>query len=464
MPQDTPQKTILIVDDSLTVRKFAEKALSSAGYSIFLADSGATGIAIALEKRPDLILLDYTLGEELGTDVCRAMGGRQELANIPIVLMSAKSEAVRAQVATLKSIVDILSKPFVRETLLSVVEHAIHQAQRDFEEIKSLAYLQEDIERFSSAAVTKNWDPQSLILKKMSQVITSLLRDRIAEAVRTGHNLSRDKLARAITEKVLDGQFISNLAKEVHELADSSGKQGFAASARTITLPDLLQSLANNTMTGVLTVLSPRNVIELHLFGGKCRFLNPRKIGLPHSDDAIYADGYVISMDYARESLEKSETQDDSLYFRMLEDGLVEPEQLPGLMVLLGIEILCECVADVNCCWYQFRPQEQLDAKFLEHSVDVPVQKLMLKLFSHIDEWKAIVKEMDFHSPVYVSSPESMRECTGSLTERQIVLLTALDGRRTPKDLCKLYRRSLVDVYHSLHCLFKRGLIKKLQG
>ncbi len=65
----TDKKTILIIDDEASYREIFSTELGKEGYEVITAENGKTGLALALEKKPDLILLDLGLPDVYGLDV-----------------------------------------------------------------------------------------------------------------------------------------------------------------------------------------------------------------------------------------------------------------------------------------------------------------------------------------------------------------------------------------------------------
>jgi two-component system cell cycle response regulator DivK len=86
-PRDPP--LVLIVDDSEKNRKLAREVLRAAGFRTLEAARGDEALAVAAERRPDLILLDLRLPDMDGTDVARKLRGGAETGRIPVVALSA---------------------------------------------------------------------------------------------------------------------------------------------------------------------------------------------------------------------------------------------------------------------------------------------------------------------------------------------------------------------------------------
>ena len=84
---------VLIVDDSDKNRKLAREVLRTAGFRTLEASRGDEAIAVAAERRPDLILLDLRLPDMHGTEVARKLRGDAETERIAVVALSASPPA-----------------------------------------------------------------------------------------------------------------------------------------------------------------------------------------------------------------------------------------------------------------------------------------------------------------------------------------------------------------------------------
>ena len=80
---------ILIVDDSRLLRISNERALMKAGHDVISAEDGETGLRLALEHKPDLVVLDMMLPRLSGPEVLRALRKNPETASMPILILSA---------------------------------------------------------------------------------------------------------------------------------------------------------------------------------------------------------------------------------------------------------------------------------------------------------------------------------------------------------------------------------------
>jgi CheY-like chemotaxis protein len=123
-------KHVLVIDDSLTVRKLVECHLSQAGYRVSTAPDADRGVQMAHSLRPDLILLDHQLPGITGDRVCRTLLESPETQMIPLLVSS--SERTRIAPAytppeVFYNVVEFLHKPYTTDALKSVVANALEK-------------------------------------------------------------------------------------------------------------------------------------------------------------------------------------------------------------------------------------------------------------------------------------------------------------------------------------------------
>ena len=111
-----PAPLVLLVEDEPQMRRFLRAALTSHGYRLIEADSGAAGLAAAATRNPEIILLDLGLPDMDGVEVTRRL---REWTRIPVIVISARGQE-RDKVAALDAGADdYLTKPFGVPELLA---------------------------------------------------------------------------------------------------------------------------------------------------------------------------------------------------------------------------------------------------------------------------------------------------------------------------------------------------------
>lgn len=115
---DDDKKTILIVDDEQSIIDILVYNLKKEGYNTIEANDGVSAVDMALEKKPDLILLDIMLPKMDGLTACKKI---KSVLNVPILILSAKDEELDKIVGLELGADDYITKPFsVRELMARV--------------------------------------------------------------------------------------------------------------------------------------------------------------------------------------------------------------------------------------------------------------------------------------------------------------------------------------------------------
>lgn len=112
------KKTILVVDDERPIIDILVYNLQKEGYNTLEATDGEMGLNIALENRPNLILLDVMLPKMDGLTVCKRI---KQTYNVPILMLSARDEEIDKIIGLELGADDYITKPFsVRELMARV--------------------------------------------------------------------------------------------------------------------------------------------------------------------------------------------------------------------------------------------------------------------------------------------------------------------------------------------------------
>jgi twitching motility two-component system response regulator PilG len=123
----TPRK-VLVVDDSLTVRRSAQRALSAGGHEVRLAADGFEALALVHDFAPDVVLCDILMPRLDGYQTCAIIKRHPRFAHLPVVMLSSRDGVFDVARGRLAGACDHLAKPFTPETLLDAV--ARHAAPR----------------------------------------------------------------------------------------------------------------------------------------------------------------------------------------------------------------------------------------------------------------------------------------------------------------------------------------------
>lgn len=125
-------KKVVIVDDTEMLLVFVEDTLTLAApdLRITTASNGITGIKEIQTLLPDLVLLDYSLPDINGDEVCRRLLASERTRGIPVIMMSGHIPEMTAAAETFPNIVATIAKPFMSEALSGLVQQTLELGPR----------------------------------------------------------------------------------------------------------------------------------------------------------------------------------------------------------------------------------------------------------------------------------------------------------------------------------------------
>ena len=118
--------TILIVEDDPSIREITRLGLSEAGFTVRTAADGDEALIQFRHDQPDLVVLDVMLPKRDGLEVCRIM--RSESSE-PVVMLTARSDAIDVVVGLESGADDYVTKPFEMPVLVARIRAALRRAQ-----------------------------------------------------------------------------------------------------------------------------------------------------------------------------------------------------------------------------------------------------------------------------------------------------------------------------------------------
>jgi DNA-binding response OmpR family regulator len=123
---------ILVVEDEAALLETLKYNLAKQGYEVCTAADGVSALEVARREQPDLILLDIMLPKMDGLEVCRIL--RREM-NVPIIMLTARSDEVDKVVGLEVGADDYVTKPFSMRELLARVKAMLRRVRLTKEEL-----------------------------------------------------------------------------------------------------------------------------------------------------------------------------------------------------------------------------------------------------------------------------------------------------------------------------------------
>ncbi len=120
---------VLLIDDDDTLLELLSDHLRSAGYLVKTANSGANGLLLASEAKPDLVILDVMMPAMDGWEVCRRL---REASAVPIIMLTAKEQEVDKLRGFGLGVDDYVTKPFSFAELTARIGAVLSRARGNF--------------------------------------------------------------------------------------------------------------------------------------------------------------------------------------------------------------------------------------------------------------------------------------------------------------------------------------------
>ncbi|MCD2138920.1 response regulator transcription factor [Salinicoccus halitifaciens] len=207
-------RTILVVDDEPSIVTLLKFNLEQAGYNVLTAEDGRTGLDMALNEKPDLMVLDLMLPGMDGMDVCKTL--RQEKVNLPILMLTAKDDEFDKILGLELGADDYLTKPFSPREVVARVKAILRRSQSEdaeqSEQILKIGDLEIHLDRYDVYFK----DRQLVLTPKEFELLLYLANHR-------GKVLSRDQLLNGVWDFQYDGDtrivdvHISHLREKIEE-------------------------------------------------------------------------------------------------------------------------------------------------------------------------------------------------------------------------------------------------------
>ncbi|MBD3168012.1 MAG: response regulator [candidate division Zixibacteria bacterium] len=127
----TMAKKIVVADDSSTIRGVAESLLRQKGYEVFSAPDGENALTLVEDIKPDLVLLDYSMPEPNGINLCKQLRERDDFKETPIIIMANARDSENVIDFVEGGATETMIKPFTPRELNETVERFINKEKSD---------------------------------------------------------------------------------------------------------------------------------------------------------------------------------------------------------------------------------------------------------------------------------------------------------------------------------------------
>lgn len=454
---------ILVVDDSPTILKVVSAILARSGLDSRTARDGIVGLKLLAEEGPfDLILLDFVMPRMNGYQFCRELRKDPSLKSLPIVLMSAKGDRIRAQFVQQTGAVDAITKPFDARTLVAVVDGVLAKmkagkgpALPEGEAMPEEESLGEDSEPRPSV-LPRQLEQRAVlqIIQHVNRAVTPVIAE-MKDAERGKPEALGRAIARAIEASPLDSLLLS-----LRELASTAMREVLSGDLAFVQLPEVLQMLQMQRQTGVMRVVSGKRSANVYLRDGAL------DLACATGENEEFKLGrYFVEMGVLKRADVDGAVQEAMKRGVRLGDQLVDSQKASDAerrqaLVKQSSEVLYDIVRWPHGRFWFGRDPHSSEA---EHAkLGLAMAPLVLEGFRRVDEWRAMEKTIAWDDVVVVD--EAALEQVGEKLEKaERKLLAVIDGRKNVNQIVDDSELPRFDALKIVYQLLSSRVLRSIQ-
>lgn len=203
---------VLIIDDEEHIVELIKYNLEASGYTTLEAFNGVDGLKAAKQELPDLVLLDLMLPGIDGLEVCKRLRSDDKLKNIPIIMLTAKSEEIDKILGLELGADDYITKPFSVRELNARIKAVLRRVNPMEEENEVFTFADVEIDYFKHEVkkngikvdlTLKEFELLDILVKNKGKVLTrDLLLDKIWGYEYVGETRTVDVHIRHLRQKL----------------------------------------------------------------------------------------------------------------------------------------------------------------------------------------------------------------------------------------------------------------------
>src|SRR3984893_10817524 len=332
-------KKLLAVDDSMMLLSFVKEVLIDAGYEVATASTGEEAVREAQSGSPDLILLDFILPDMKGDEVCRRLLENPETARIPVVYMSGYGAELQASGQN-SHVIGFLNKPFISDLLTRIVE--THMPEKPDEPQPSQPE-QQSSELFSEETQPVEAEipfEEQPAYREVSEVITET--EQTPEVTQPAETPWWTPAPSPLPAQEIAAPAVFEPAAEQQSVPDESVTSGvfFCGDTRFFSLNRALQIIADQKLTGTLSLFSDKAPIELLVQNGQIQFATSR-------DPELYCPEAPVALsnvDPDRIAAARAQQQETGcpLFVTLMQESLILHEPAAQLVQHHGQKLFAE--------------------------------------------------------------------------------------------------------------------------
>lgn len=467
---------ILVIDDSPTILKVVQLVLSKAGYIVDVAETGELGLELARKLRPKLILLDFVMPKMNGYQVCRALSADPELANIPVVLMSAKGDQVGERFVKVMGIVDYITKPFSPEAITAVAQHTIGKYSDPASDLTRRVNIGQSTEADTEAgirSVQEGKQAKAQALDDLRQRIVAAIAPRLTsliELVQAGQDpdtsdeegtIDTEAIALA-TRSVLDDSMLKRLFLDSLPIfEDAEIGLSLRGDVRVIPIAEVLQLLDAQKQSGVLQITRGDAKIEVYFRDGQVDLAVSSNLSREYLLGRFVVESELISIEDLTGFLESRKPGSKLLGGQLVKLGYISESELKIVLKQQSRELIYEALR-WNFGSFQFIATRELPVAGVDAMLGMEVEGILMEGFRRVEEWHLIEREISDFDTIFLRNEDAVAQMgRGRLTREELTVLELVNGKNTVKELVRESRMGSYEVCKMLFRLLSIKLVRK---
>ncbi len=489
---------ILVVDDSPTLRKVVTSILERNGYEAIAAADGMIALD-ALDKAEvpfDLVLLDFVMPKMNGFQFCRAVRTNDRFAMLPVLLMSAKSDKIRDHFVDQTGAVDAISKPFDAQALIVAIENVLRRVSQGRVGVARPM----DAEDLEVSQATDIGQLKARVAQQAALKIAAAVAPLLARVPKEALG-DRSHIANALAGS-LSEDAIRDMSVALRRIDVGEGSLSLAGDLATVPIGAILQMLQVECKTGVLIISNGRgSEVTVTMRSGLIDLVQSRGAGdefrlgrffveegwvTPAEIDALLRDARGMnSRTGETPSLADAPTPTSDrisitppiptpssgeiaarrvlLGDALVHSGLITEDQLKSALARQSSELIYE-VFRWPKGWFEFRitvpPLLARKAK-----LGLPVASVVMEGFRRVDEWRLVEQGLGSFESKLVRDPVAIDALRlDDLARPERIVLEAIDGNRTVRDIIAASHMSSFDACRILLQFLEARIVRRRQG
>ena len=450
--------TVLVVDDSPTIRDVVQTVLHGGGFKTLTAVDGLQALTVLRQEHADLVLLDFVMPIMNGYQFCRELRSDETLHAMPVVLMSAKGDKIRGQFVQQTGAVDAITKPFDPRALLAVVEAALRKPDEREADAEPTSEDTDHHGALHLAAKNLEWieddqERRATMETMLEQSLTRALHPTLARGE------SETELGQAISA-ALTPEYLRSLSGLVRLLDRREEKSSvLAGDLSAVSIAEIIQLIELQRHTGSLTVNFGESTLILYFAEGHIELAQASNLPKSYRLGRFLVEAGVVDRATLNGYLAEPEAER-----RLIGEDLISREVATVGQVCEALrrqtsELIYEAVR-----WKSGRFSFMVGDSSAEAalaSLGLAPGGLLMEGFRRVDEWQLIEGSFKFDDILAAENATDERVNKQALTENEKRVLAAVNGVWTVRQLVDSVEIGTFDACKILYQFLKSGLVRK---